>query len=1076
MPAKEKQRKKLIRLLKELFQIDQPDLDFGFYRIMHAKSKQVMAFLENDLLKIIEDAFGVTSEIKQAELKKKYEEALETARSYGAPEPEKAAPVKEARAAWDAALETESNEGEIYDHLYRFFERYYDNGDFMSRRYLVRESSGKAAPYAIPYDGSEVKLHWANADQYYIKTSEYFNNYTFKLRPDSKTNPLRVHFCIADATEGEHGNIKATDGQKRYFIIHKANPVSLANNELVIRFEYRPDPKKTGQDAKWQEKRRNEAVKTIFKSLENLEGAEDYLKELQAHAPTDKQKDRTLLAKYLAKYTARNTMDYFIHKDLGGFLQRELDFYIKNEVMRLDDIENADAPKVEQYLEKIKVLRKIAGKLIEFLAQLEDFQKKLWLKKKFVVETNYCITLDRVPEELYPEIAANDAQREEWVRLFAIDEIKKDLHQPGYSEPLTVEFLKANSYLALDTKYFSLEFKQKLLEIIENSDWQYDGLLVHSENFQALNLLKYRYRQQIVATYLDPPFNTVHSEIIYKNQYKHSSWLSLIANVVQITPQFWHKTFSLGFAIDDYEFVNLAAFLDELFPTFERSVVVVNHHPQGAGGRLSRTHEYFILCSPPDAPAYQGKYKDDYQENRSFMRSGTAENNYRFGRWKSFYALIIDPITNAILDAESPVPLNEDYPTENTPEGYKRIYPINSRGEERVWRSSYITGKQKAQEGKLIVSGQGTVYEIIDHDGKRETLFSNWIDSKFNAGVHGSNVLGNMGIGGLFDYPKSIFTVETALWAQTYGESNAVVLDYFAGSGTTGHAVINLNREDGGNRKYILVEMGDYFDTVLKPRIKKVVYSESWKNGKPISRNTGISHMFKYIRLESYEDCLNNLELKEDSKRQRLLIESPQLQEDYMLHYMLEVETRGSQSLLNIDAFADPTAYKLKVKKPGSNEYEWKNVDLLETFNYLIGLRVEHIAAPKTFTAKFKREPDPELPEDANTRLILDGRLKQNTEGHWWFRKVEGWVPDGNGGKEKVLIVWRKLTGDMEKDNLMLDEWFKANRISTRDFEFDTIYVNGSNNLPNLKQEGDNWKVRLIEEDFHRLMWDTQDV
>ncbi len=97
----------------------------------------------------------------------------------------------------------------------------------------------------------------------------------------------------------------------------------------------------------------------------------------------------------------------------------------------------------------------------------------------------------------------------------------------------------------------------------------------------------------------------------------------------------------------------------------------------------------------------------------------------------------------------------------------------------------------------------------------------------------------------------------------------------------------------------------------------------------------------------------------------------------------------------------------------------------------------------------------------------------------WWFRKVEGWVPKeqmnpNNGQQEKVLILWRKLTGDMEKDNLMLDEWFKKNRINTRDFEFDTIYVNGSNNLPNLKLENENWKVRLIEEEFMKRMWDVE--
>src|SRR5205823_244654 len=136
---------------------------------------------------------------------------------------------------------------------------------------------------------------------------------------------------------------------------------------------------------------------------------------LAAKAPTEKNKDRTLLEKHLTEYTATNTFDYFIHKDLGGFLRRELDFYIKNEVMYLDDIESGSAPHVEQYLAKIKAMRRIAHKVVDFLAQLENFQKKLWLKKKFVVETNYCITLDRVSEQLYPEIALNNAQREEWV-------------------------------------------------------------------------------------------------------------------------------------------------------------------------------------------------------------------------------------------------------------------------------------------------------------------------------------------------------------------------------------------------------------------------------------------------------------------------------------------------------------------------------------------------------------------------------------------------------------------------------------------------------------------------------------
>lgn len=116
--------------------------------------------------------------------------------------------------------------------------------------------------------------------------------------------------------------------------------------------------------------------------------------------PSDKNKTRTVLEKHLTDYTAKNTFDYFIHKDLGAFLKRELDFFIKNEVMHLDDIEEDSAPRVESYLARIKAMRRISHKLIAFLAQLENFQQKLWLKKKFVLETQWLITLDKVPETL----------------------------------------------------------------------------------------------------------------------------------------------------------------------------------------------------------------------------------------------------------------------------------------------------------------------------------------------------------------------------------------------------------------------------------------------------------------------------------------------------------------------------------------------------------------------------------------------------------------------------------------------------------------------------------------------------
>lgn len=226
----------------------------------------------------------------------------------------------------------------------------------------------------------------------------------------------------------------------------------------------------------------------------------------------------------------------------------------------------------------------------------------------------------------------------------------------------------------------------------------------------------------------------------------------------------------------------------------------------------------------------------------------------------------------------------------------------------------------------------------------------------------------------------------------------------------------------------------------------------------------------KVIRLESYEDALNNLELKRTSTQESLLDlaeskEADGFREQYMLRYMLDVESRGSQSLLNVAAFTDPTAYKLKVKRPGSDESREVNVDLIETFNWLIGLTVHGIAAPRTFAAEFER--------DSEKRLRLKGRLRQEADGPYWFRTVTGTVPDGR----KTLVIWRKLTGDAEQDNLVLDTWLIDRlQINPRDMEFDLIYVNGDNNLENLRAADDTWKVRLIEEDFHRLMFDTEAV
>jgi adenine-specific DNA-methyltransferase len=1061
---------KLKALLMELFQLDQPELDFGIYRIMHAKSAEVTQFLEEDLLPQVREAFAQYRTADKAELERELANAIEAAQALGV-DPESTQKVKGLRAKLASeAVDIEALEAEVYDHLYSFFRRYYSDGDFLSKRVY------KPGVYAIPYEGEEVKLHWANADQYYIKTTEYLRDYAFRLRPEDEKNPMRVHFRLVDAAEGEHGNVKEQAGKERRFRLAPAPFAAIEDGELVIRFTYEPHPEKRKQ------KDLNAEAEAAILGL-NDPALAVWIKALgEKHVRGDGTvSDNTRLRVHLDRYTARNTFDYFIHKDLGGFLRRELDFYIKNEVMHLDDVESESAPRVEQYLSKIKVIRRIAHKIIDFLAQLEDFQNKLWLKKRFVVETSYCIRLGVIPEKYYAEIAGNDAQREEWVRLCAVDELKTthgSLLEPekaGYSVPLSMEFLKEHPTLMVDTRHFDASFTASLLEAIGDLDRQTDGVLFHGDNFHALMLMQTTHRGRVKCIYIDPPYNAKTSEILYKNNYKHASWLSLMSDRCLLAANLKHDDGVFVCAIDENEQERLGLLFDSLFPTEERVCVSVVHNPRGIQGLgFSYTHEFAYFLHRRGL-ALGLRVLDDAKSKPLMKTGGESE---RFTGKNCFYPILIRD--NSVIGFGD-VPPDDWHPpaaTSQRSDGVVEVWPISSSdGLERKWRYARQSIEALAPQLEVRSGRDGTpvVYLAKNYEAYRTV----WSDAEFNAAEYGSTLLKNiLGEGTEFLFPKSIWTVWHSLRvARLLGDD--VALDFFGGSGTTAHAVINLNREDGGRRKFILVEQADYFDTVLLPRLKKVTYSPEWKDGKPKRVATAKEaerspRIIKIIRLESYEDTLNNLVLRR-TKEQQGLLDLPQaqgadsLKEQYILRYMLDIEARGSQSLLNITAFMDPTAYTLKVKSPGSDESREVNIDLLETFNWLIGLTVQHLAAPQTFDAEFER--------DSEGRLRLKGRLRHTPGGRWWFRTVTGTTPDGC----KTLIIWRKRPGGeepegIEQDNLVLDEWFIEQGYSSRDSEFDLIYVNGDNNLENFRDEGDTWKVRLIEEIFHRLMFEAASI
>ena len=583
-----------------------------------------------------------------------------------------------------------------------------------------------------------------------------------------------------------------------------------------------------------------------------------------------------------------------------------------------------------------------------------------------------------------------------------------------------------NPTLPVDTKHFTQDFVDRLLATFGDLQEFTDGLLVHGDNFQAMALTKNLQKGCIDCIYIDPPYNTGDSEILYKNHYLRSSWLTLMSNRLHFVRDAATDDIVVFIAIDDFEMPNLAKLLDTQFPELRREVIIVNHHPQGGKATtLSHTHEYMFACVPESAGRrLVGPRPKTESEQRPFRRSGTAPSNFRYARANSFYAILYDPESSRVVGAERPVGASEPYPTEDTESGYKRIYPIGRDGTERVWRRAYASVSDLLEREQLVVRNGRTVYQEIPPEDGSVALFSNWIDPRYNAGTHGANLLRDViGEQNAFSYPKSVYTVRDALYSACL-DDGAEIVDFFAGSGTTAHATINLNREDGLRRRFTLVEIGDYFDDVLMQRVKKVVYAPEWESGKPHRRPTvqeieRTPRLVRYVRIESYDDALENVTFAEGAPRLPF--------DDYEIRYMLATETRGSKTMLDVSRLSRPFAYTLSVRTSGRSEQ--RAVDLPETFNFLIGLRV-----------RTRRVLHRDHNGDKHRYLILRGTI--------------------TGGQETV-VIWRGIEDWGPEDYDREREWVQEQGLTEG---ADLVYVNGDSVIDGACSLDPEFKRRMFEE------------
>ena len=1000
---------------RSLFQFDLADLDFGLYRLFHLKRAEIEAFITEQLPREVDAAFAEMSAEKGARLQEELESLTTQIKEQisedailptGELKPEyRQSNIKVVRELADryettrqqvqALRVTEGHKAEVFNHLVNFFSRYYEDGDFIpKRRYGARET------YAVPYHGEEVFFHWANRGQHYVKTAERFRDYAFKLR--DLTGEYRVRFTMTEASIPKDN----TKGNRRYFF---PRPDSATYNseerELTLPFEYRlPTPEEVeryGTNSKAQEAILEEALPRILEAM-----PEPNLRALLSK-PVDENEDApTVLLKRLRHFCRRNTSDYFIHKDLRGFLTRELEFYIKDQIIHLMDLE-AD---LDVKRRVVHTFRRLAEKVIDFLASIEDAQKTLFEKKKFVLETDYLIPIQHVPREFWPEILQNEEQLEEW-RCWLALEPRRDLFNP--QGEVNEAFLEAHPTLPVHTKHFDRDFVRRLLETLpfDDLDEATDGLLVHGENYQALRLLLERYREQVKCIYIDPPYNTGSDDFLYKDRYQHSSWLTMMEERLHMARSLLRKGGLCFVSTDENELNRIPALMDQIYGEENRIETLIWKKSYGGGAKAKHVvnlHEYVWCYANSLADVSPLRLKPDEKVIKKYYK-------YKDSKFEMRGPYRLQPLATTSMDYRPNL-----------------RYPITYKGRE-IWpKQQWQWSKertQKAIEADELVfiedeNGEITVHYkqyLKDQHGEiRPSMLYSIVDDIFTQQGTSEirSLFGNLNV---YKFPKPSKLIRILI--ESCSSENDLILDFFAGSGTTGHAVINLNREDGGRRKFILVEMGEYFDTVLLPRIAKVMYTPEWKDGKPKREATPeeverTPRLVKIIRIESYEDTLHNLVAPSTLERAAEHEEAYKAlagEDAYRLRYWIELPLREAETCLRAFNLAHPFAYSLEILT--DNGPVRKPVDVVETFNYLYGLRVRRYETWRN-------------PEDNNREY----RVVKATDRE---------------GRRRILVLWR----DMDNLNAEAERSFLEAKIAEMEAGgeiWDEILINGDSPTPGI--------------------------
>ena len=664
-----------------------------------------------------------------------------------------------------------SFEEELYNKLFTFFKEYFsESGSIYFSQIPLQDKV-----YERIYDNSkDVVLFWKTNMLYYVKTEQLFQ--------DMEIKGERGFVYYFDVNEIEHK--KNNEKKELIFDFIKTEVLYNDNRDKSGTKE----EKKIYFSVKYSANGSKTKLEDIYKQIK---------KEDSFNFVSEKDIERAFNI-----FKRQSEIDYFINKNANKFLKDQFSFYIKDYLM--EDTTIFDEKKVMQ----LRALQNIAFNIIDLVGEFEDELVKIWNKPKFAYNSNYVITIDKIGEkdiELLKKILNHNNikdQIEEWKELGMV-EGTFNLENIFDFGGLNNEF----KYLPLDTKYIK-DMELDILGLFDDLDNQLDGWLIHSENYQALNTIKDKFKEKVQTIYIDPPFNLDSSDQFdYRTNYKDSSWLSLLENRTIIAHTFLSNAGSFFGRCDvngNYIFRHI---LNSIF-------------------RLENFRNEFIINTTQKF--FEGSQRYNVASNSLFWFSKNT-NSFNF---------VTQTLKRVELDWLEAHSGGERNPPERVFFG-ELIYPPKGRHwtfkQEKI--DLLIKNNKIRWKNKEYIDVKGNkCNKIIEYEMSDEQfLNSNWTDIPGYTSTQG------------FLTENSEKLLQRVI--NTSSNKNELILDYFLGSGTTTAVAHKLKR------KWIGIELANHFYSIILPRMKKVLHYDKSGISKDLKEYRG-GGFFKYFSLEQYEETL----------------------------------------------------------------------------------------------------------------------------------------------------------------------------------------------------------------------------